>query len=100
VVLLGIQTIDNYFIEPNVVGGQVHLAALPTILGIITGGIIWGPAGMILFIPMLAIAKIIFDHVEDLKPYGYLIGGQNGDEPSAFRQWIKRLTDRIRNKKT
>ena len=34
---------------------------------------------MILFIPMAAILKIIFDHVESLKPIGYIIGDSNGN---------------------
>lgn len=80
--LIVIQTIDNYFVEPNVIGGEVSLTALSTVIAIIAGGILWGIAGMILFIPMLSIAKIIFDHVDGLKPYGYLIG-DDGGSPSA-----------------
>ena len=30
--------------------------------------------GMVLAIPLLAIVKIICDHIPSLKPYGYLIG--------------------------
>jgi len=74
-----IQTIDNYFIEPNVVGGEVNLSAFASIFSIIVGGVIWGIAGMILFIPMVGILKIIFDHIESLKPLGYIIG-DNGDK--------------------
>jgi predicted PurR-regulated permease PerM len=73
-----IQTIDNYFIEPNVVGGEVNLSAFASIISIIIGGIIWGVAGMILFLPIMGILKIIFDHVESLKPLGYIIG-DSGD---------------------
>lgn len=84
-----IQTIDNYFIEPNVVGGEVNLSALASIMSIIIGGVIWGVAGMILFIPMIGILKIIFDHVEPLKPLGYVIGDGNEREPSRIRTWIR-----------
>jgi predicted PurR-regulated permease PerM len=84
-----IQTIDNYFIEPNVVGGEVNLSALTSILSIIVGGVIWGVAGMILFIPMVGILKIIFDHVESLKPLGYVIGDGNEREPSRIKTWIR-----------
>jgi predicted PurR-regulated permease PerM len=84
-----IQTIDNYFIEPNVVGGEVNLSALASILAIIAGGLIWGVAGMILFIPVFGILKIIFDHVEPLKPLGYIIGDGNGDNPSKIKEWFR-----------
>lgn len=85
-----IQAIDNYFVTPFVMGGEVNLSALSTILIIICGGYIWGIAGMILFIPMLSIAKIVFDHIEGLKPYGYLIGDPADESPSLkFKKWFK-----------
>lgn len=90
VAMVLIQTIDNYFVEPNVIGGEVSLTALSTIIAIFIGGILWGAAGMILFIPMLSIAKIIFDHVPQLKPYGYVIG-DDGESPSGkLLSWFKK----------
>lgn len=88
VALIVIQAIDNYFIEPNVIGGEVKLTALVTILSIVIGGILWGVAGMILFIPLVSILKIIFDNVEKLKPYGYLIGDQGQSPGSKLKQWL------------
>jgi predicted PurR-regulated permease PerM len=78
--MIFIQALDNYFIEPYIIGGEVNLSALATILCIIAGGFIWGVAGMFLFIPMLGIAKIIFDNVEKLRPLGFLIS--DPDKPS------------------
>lgn len=85
-----IQAIDNYFVTPFVMGGEVNLSALSTIIIIICGGFLWGIAGMILFIPMLSVAKIIFDHVEGLKPYGYLVGDPAGERPTEkFKKWFR-----------
>ncbi|MBT1697859.1 AI-2E family transporter [Fulvivirgaceae bacterium PWU4] len=89
VVMFSIQTIDNYFIEPNIVGGEVNLSALASIISIIAGGLIWGVAGMVLFLPMTGIAKIICDHVESLKPIGYVIGDPGGNKSSRLREWIR-----------
>jgi predicted PurR-regulated permease PerM len=89
VVLFFIQTVDNYFIEPNIVGGEVNLGALTTIISIIAGGLIWGVAGMILFLPLMGITKIVCDHVEPLKPIGFLIGEPGGKKPSKIKQWIQ-----------
>ena len=89
-VIAGIQAVDNYFIEPYLVGGEVSLSALSTILAIISGGLIWGAAGMILFIPLLGIAKIIFDHIDQLKPYGYLIGDPDGRASTKVKDWFKK----------
>lgn len=88
-VMFTIQTIDNYFIEPNIVGGEVNLSALTSILSIIAGGMIWGVAGMILFLPMTGIVKIICDHVESLKPIGYVIGDPKGNKSSKLKEWVK-----------
>lgn len=89
VVMIVIQTIDNYFIEPNVVGGEVNLNALWSILSIIAGGMIWGVAGMIVFLPLFGIIKIVCDHVAPLKPLGYLLGETGEKKPSRVKQWIK-----------
>lgn len=89
-VIAGIQAVDNYFIEPYLVGGEVNLSALTTILAIISGGLIWGAAGMILFIPLLGITKIIFDHIDQLKPYGYLIGDPGGRASTKVKDWFKK----------
>lgn len=97
-VLIVIQAIDNYFIEPNVVGGRVKLSALATILFIIIGGLIWGIPGMILFIPVLGIAKIVFDHVESLRPLGYVIGESDDSKPSRVGQWFNKQIRRIKGK--
>jgi hypothetical protein len=37
-------------------------------------GLLWGAAGLILFVPIFGILKIIFDHSSELKPLGFLIG--------------------------
>jgi predicted PurR-regulated permease PerM len=87
VVIVFIQTVDNYFIEPNMVGGEVNLSAFASIFIILAGGIIWGVAGMILFIPMLGIIKIVCDNVEPLKPFGYLLADPSRGEASKFRVW-------------
>ncbi len=82
-----IQTIDNYFIEPNVVGGEVNLSALTSIVSIVAGGMLWGVAGMILFLPIMGILKIIFDHVESLKPIGFIIGDSHDrDKKTLFNK--------------
>jgi predicted PurR-regulated permease PerM len=41
---------------------------------VIAGNALWGIPGMFLSIPLLAIIKLIFDHIEPLKPWGFLLG--------------------------
>lgn len=90
VLLVLVQTIDNYFVEPKVIGGEMDLNALTTIVTVVAGGLIWGVAGMILFIPMLSIIRIIFNHIEELKPYGYILGEYGQKSPSKIKLWFQR----------
>jgi hypothetical protein len=41
---------------------------------VIVGGALWGIPGMFLSIPLTAILKLIFDHIESMKPWGFLLG--------------------------
>jgi len=66
--------IDHNILTPMIVGGNVSLNPLITILGIIIAANIWAIPGMIVIVPILAIIKIICDNVERLKPWGYLLG--------------------------
>ncbi len=70
-----IHAVDANFLLPVIVGSKVRLNALITFLGILVGEMLWGLSGMFLSIPTIAILKIIFDRIEDLKPWGYLLGG-------------------------
>jgi len=83
------QLFDNYFIEPYVVGGSVNISPFFAIFILIVGGVIWGIAGVILFLPLLGIVKIICENVESLQPYAYLIGDQK--EKSAPEEMWNRI---------
>lgn len=69
-----IQIIDNNYIVPIIVSSKVKINALFSIIVVFVGNAIWGISGMFLSIPLLAIVKLIFDHVEPLKPWGLLLG--------------------------
>ena len=45
-----------------------------SIIVVLAGNALWGIPGMFLSIPLLAIVKLIFDHIEPLKPWGFLLG--------------------------
>lgn len=71
-----IQMVESYYLTPTIVGNNVNLNALITIVGLLIGGAIWGVVGMILIIPTLAIMKRIFDLQESTKPFSFLFGGE------------------------
>ncbi|MFY7964701.1 MAG: AI-2E family transporter [Chitinophagaceae bacterium] len=74
VAYLVIQFIDNHYIIPKIVASRVKLNALISVVVVLIGGALWGIAGMFLSIPLTAIIKLIFDRIEALKPWGYLLG--------------------------
>jgi predicted PurR-regulated permease PerM len=71
---LVVQTVESYLLTPNITGNKIKLNPLATITALLLGGLIWGIAGMILFVPYLGIAKVIFNHIEELRPFSYFIG--------------------------
>jgi len=74
VIYYAIQLVDNNYIVPKIVASKVKINALFSILAVLVGNIIWGIPGMFLSIPLLAIVKLISDHVDSLKPWGFLLG--------------------------
>jgi predicted PurR-regulated permease PerM len=73
-VYIFIQFVDNHYIIPKIVAARVRINALISVIAVLTGGALWGVSGMFLSIPVIAILKVIFDHIEPLKPWGYLLG--------------------------
>jgi predicted PurR-regulated permease PerM len=74
------QFIDNNFLTPKIVGSHVRINPLVTIMAIVAGGILWGIPGMILFIPLLGMFKIICDQIDPLKPLGYMLGDEDEEK--------------------
>ena len=75
VIVYGIvQFVQGWILEPLIVGAQVQINSLFTILALVLGELLWGIPGIILAIPLTAMFKIICDHIEPMKPYGFLIG--------------------------
>lgn len=85
-VLFGTHVIDYNLLLPLIVGSKVKINAMITLLGIIVGEMIWGIAGMFLSIPVIAVLKIIFDRIEPLKPWGFLMGDNDTSSKPAMEK--------------
>ena len=68
-----IQTVEGNYLRPRIVGNTVNLNTFTSILALIVGGYVWGVAGMLLSLPFVAMSKILFDHINFLKPVGELM---------------------------
>jgi len=71
-----IQFIDNNILVPRIVSSKVKINALVSLVIVLLGGAVWGLAGMFLSIPFIAVLKIIFDRVDELKPWGKILGDE------------------------
>lgn len=69
-----IQFIDNNILVPRIVSSKVQINALMSIIVVLLGNQLWGIPGMFLSIPFVAVLKIIFDRIDELKPWGKLLG--------------------------
>jgi predicted PurR-regulated permease PerM len=87
-----VQFLQTYLLEPLVVGKGVSINPLFTIAGIVGMELIWGIPGMVLAIPLLGITKIVCDHIEPLKPYGFLIGEEKKSRQSVVQKIKKWFT--------
>ncbi|MDQ2864161.1 MAG: AI-2E family transporter, partial [Bacteroidota bacterium] len=74
IIFYGIHIIDVNFLMPRIVASRLRINALISILGVVIGGALTGISGLFLSIPAIAFLKIICDEVEDLKPWGMLLG--------------------------
>lgn len=91
-----IQFIDNNILVPRIVSSKVQINAMVSIIVVLLGGALWGVAGMFLSIPIVAIFKIIFDRIEDMKPWGKLLG----DEVPTVKKrlWKRRKKESVSEK--
>ena len=89
-----IQMVDNNIIVPRIVASKVKINALFSILVVIVGNAMWGIPGMFLAIPLLAIIKLIFDNIDPLKPWGYLLGDSVPNYLIKFRKMKTSVPDK------
>ena len=84
-----VQLISDNFLSPKIVGGSLHINALASILSLIIGALVWGVAGMILFLPFAAMLKVFCEEFEELEPIALLIGNQDYKENNSGGKFIK-----------
>ncbi|BDD00786.1 AI-2E family transporter [Persicobacter psychrovividus] len=68
-----VQLAESNVLSPKIVGAQLKINALTAIVTLFIGGYLWGVAGMILFLPLTAIFRVMCNYIEPLKPIGLLM---------------------------
>lgn len=62
-VALAVQQLDNHFVSPLVLRATVKLHPALIILALLVGGSVGGLLGVVLAVPLLAVAKVLFGHL-------------------------------------
>ncbi|MGE0723792.1 MAG: AI-2E family transporter [Alphaproteobacteria bacterium] len=80
-VYLAIHLIEGEILTPMVLARRFVLNPVLVILSLVFWFWMWGVAGALLAVPMLAIAKIVFDRIEPLMALGHFLGGEPRTQP-------------------
>lgn len=76
VIFYSIHIVDVNVLMPKIVASRLRINALISILGVVIGGTLTGISGLFLSIPAIAFIKIVCDEVDELKPWGMLMGDE------------------------
>jgi predicted PurR-regulated permease PerM len=79
-IYLGIHILEGEMVTPMLLARRFTLNPIMVISSLIFWDWLWGIPGALLSTPLLAVIKIVCDHVEILAPLGHLIGGTSGNE--------------------
>jgi len=75
-----VQYLEANLIFPKVVGGKLGLNTLASLVIIFAGALIWGMAGMILFLPLMSIVMLVSKEVPEWKALRLLLGDDRPEE--------------------
>jgi len=59
---------------PKLLGSRLKINPLAVTIALLFWGAVWGAVGLVLAIPITGAIKIVFDHVESMKPYADWLG--------------------------
>ena len=73
-IVIGLHLIAMNVLYPKILGKRLQLNPLALTISLLFWGWLWGASGLILAVPITGAAKIIFDHIERLRPFGTWLG--------------------------
>lgn len=71
-----VQYLEANLIFPLAVSYRLKINTLATLIAMFTGGILWGAAGLILFIPFAGMVKLIADEIDPTGPLARFMDNQ------------------------
>ena len=86
-----VQLVTDNFLTPKIVGSNLNVNAIASILSILVGAAVWGAAGMILFLPFVAMLRVVCEEFDELKPIALLIGTKNFEDNVDEKKSVSRI---------
>jgi predicted PurR-regulated permease PerM len=74
VVFIALNELEGMIVTPAVVGKRLSLNPVAIFIWLLLWGWLWGIPGTLLAVPLLAVIKIICDHIAPLAPIGEFLG--------------------------
>jgi predicted PurR-regulated permease PerM len=72
--VVGLHLMALNVLYPKMLGSRLKINPLAVTIALLFWGAVWGAIGLVLAIPITGAIKIIFDHVESMKPYADWLG--------------------------
>jgi predicted PurR-regulated permease PerM len=73
-IFLALSIAEGQFITPMLIGRHLTMNPVAIFLALLFWGWLWGPAGLLIAVPMLVAFRIICAHVESLAAFGEFLG--------------------------
>jgi len=71
-----IQLVIGNFVDPKILGYSLNLHPVAVILSLVFWGLLWGPVGMVLAAPIMAVLRIVLARIETTRPIADLMIGR------------------------
>ncbi len=92
-----VQFLEGNIITPKIVGESVKVNPLAIILSLVIGGSIWGVAGLVLAVPVIATLKKIMEQVDVMKPFSLLLSSDLYQKDELFEAQFNEERFRLRD---
>ncbi len=66
VVFIVVQSIEGYYLTPKLLGSRLNLHPMWVLVGLVVGGNLFGLLGIILAVPVIAVAKVVLGFLEEI----------------------------------
>jgi predicted PurR-regulated permease PerM len=96
--IIVIHMIDTNILMPKIMASRVNINALASIVGVITGSVLWGLPGTFMAMPIMAMMKVVFEEINPLRPFAVLMGDDT-EVKSLSRPVINRIARSVSRKK-